>query len=92
MGGDPAEDTTTLYDADGNVTATTDPSGRITATTYDDDAEDVADYAGQVITTSDPQYSSSTKTWTFSNLSPSNVAPGSVLSYEHLRLLDGRSG
>ena len=43
-----AEDSNTLYDVDGNQTGSIDPSGRITATTYDDLGQDIADYEGQV--------------------------------------------
>ena len=61
--GDSPEDTITLYDNNDNVTATIDPLGNVTATTYDDDGNDVADYDGQAI-------SSSSGIATFKNLAP----------------------
>ena len=44
--------TATAYDGDGNVTATIDGLGRVKATTYDDVGNDVADYQGQSVYTS----------------------------------------
>ena len=87
LGGSPAvedvcllqQTSATLYDPDGNVAATTDADGSVTATTYDRDGEDIADYQGQVVNSvaDAPGYSSSGPTWTFSNLSPN-----STLTYE----------
>ncbi len=39
----------TAYDSDGNVTATIDARGNVTATAYDDSDNDVADYTGQAL-------------------------------------------
>lgn len=76
--------TQTIYDADGNVTATIDPLGRVTASFYDEFGQVTDGYQGQVITNSDPVgYSPSPNpAWTFSNLTPSNVASGSALTYD----------
>ena len=42
--------TQTIYDAEGNVTATIDPLGRVTASTYDDFGQAAETYQGQVLT------------------------------------------
>ena len=78
--------TQTVYDAAGNVSATIDPLGRVTAATYDSLGEQTAGYQGQAITNSAPPAEYSTlngsPTWTFSNLAPNNVTPASALTYD----------
>ena len=60
---DPDEDTQTLYDNNGNVVTTIDPNGNVTATTFDDNDNDIADYKGQAVSSSDDEA-------TFTNLTP----------------------
>ena len=64
----------TGYDADGNVTATTDAQGRVTASSYDEFGNVVAGYQGQVVHSVDEAAGyttlSSIPTWTFDSLSP----------------------
>ena len=57
----------TCYDNDGNVTAAIDPLNEVTATTYDDLGNNIADYSGQIL---------SGTSWAFTNLALSNAAPG----------------
>ena len=85
--------TQTVYDAAGNVSATIDPLGRVTAATYDSLGEQTAGYQGQAITNSAPPAEYSTlngsPTWTFSNLAPNNVTPASAVDLRRVRLLHG---
>jgi RHS repeat-associated protein len=63
--------TSTACDADGNVTATVDGMGRVTASYFDHSGNDVADYQGQVLNGASSGYSSSPyPNWTFNNLTP----------------------
>ena len=77
--------TSTVYDTDGQVTATIDPLGRVAASDYDDAGLVTAGYQGQIIATSgtfSTGYSSHDgySHWKFSNLSPSSAS--GALSYE----------
>ncbi len=57
--------TATAYDANGDVTATIDGTGRVTASSYDALGDDVADYEGQMLAVT-----GSSGTVTFQNLAP----------------------
>ena len=57
--------TATAYDANGDVTATIDGTGRVTASSYDALGDDVADYEGQMLAVT-----GSSGSVTFQNLAP----------------------
>ena len=75
--------TAMAYDADGNVIATTDAQGRITASTYDDSGNVIDGYQGQVVASvtdaagysSTGTLASTDSTWTFDDLSPTARGP-----------------
>ena len=64
----------TVYDADGNVTATIDAMGRVSASLFDQDGNDVADYQGQIVSSTSGVVgyynSGSNYSWTFGSLTP----------------------
>ena len=65
------------YDADGEVTATTDALGRVSASTYDSLGQVVAGYRGQVNNSA----TGSPPAWAFNNLAPNNQSSYDVYGY-----------